>query len=355
MKKLRSLFCLCLVICLTSGLPAILAGCSEVADPSAGTTKPKGMMYLTYFDTVSYIYSYAGDSQESFEENCRLASETLEAYHQLFDIYHEYSGVNNLATVNRNAGGDALEVAPELIAFLLYAKEMYSATNGEMNIMMGAVLRLWHDCRENASSDPANASIPTKEALAEAAQHTDINALEIDPAKNTVRITDPKASLDVGALAKGYATERAADRLRDADVTAYVLNIGGNIRILGHKPDGSAWVTGIKDPRNTDQFAAKVNLADTSCVTSGTYERYFTVNGVRYHHIIDKDTLLPAAYFSSVTVITPDSGLADTLSTALFCMSYEDGLSLVEKLGDVKVLWILPDGTQYKTPDLELS
>ncbi|MCI5975935.1 MAG: FAD:protein FMN transferase [Candidatus Faecousia sp.] len=346
MKKLKRLFCLCLV----TGLLIFLVGCPATA-PKA---EPKGMAYFTYFDTVSYIYSYASDSQEAFEANCALASDILEKYHQLFDIYHEYSGVVNLATINANAGGEALEVAPELIAFLLDAKEMYALTGGEMNVMMGSVLKLWHDCRENASKTPENAAIPTQEALTLAAGHTDIDALEIDEAKNTVRITDPEASLDVGALAKGYATEQAAQALKDAGVDGYVLNIGGNIRTIGTKADGNGWTTGIKDPQNTDQFAARVMLQDTSCVTSGNYERYFTVNGVRYHHIIDPTTNMPAGHFSSVTVITADSALADALSTALFCMTYEDGLALTEKLDNVEVLWITTDGTQYKTPGLEL-
>ena len=96
----------------------------------------------------------------------------------------------------------------------------------------------------------------------------------------------------------------------------------------------------------------KLTIADTSCVTSGDYERYFTVDGVRYHHVIDRDTLMPAAYFRSVTVITPHSGLADGLSTALFAMSYEDGLALVQKIGNVEVLWISADGTKLYTPGI---
>ena len=88
-------------------------------------------------------------------------------------------------------------------------------------------------------------------------------------------------------------------------------------------------------------------------MTSGSYERYYTVDGVRYHHIIDRDTLYPAAYFSSLTVITRDSALADTLSTALFCMSYEEGLALVSGMDGVDILWIFPDGEIKYTPGLE--
>ena len=346
MKKLKLLFCLCLV----TGLLTTLVGCPATAVGA----EPKGMAYFTYFDTVSYVYSYAGDSQEDFDANCQTASQILERYHQLFDIYHEYAGITNLATLNKNAGGEAMEVDPALTEFLLYAREMYDTTGGKMNVMLGAVLSLWHDCREEASEDPDHARIPSEDALSEAAKHMDISSLEIDASANTVRISDPLASLDVGALAKGYATERAAQALEEAGVDGYVLNIGGNLRIIGHKPDGTGWTTGIKDPQAPEQYAAKTELADTSCVTSGNYERYFTVDGVRYHHIIDPDTGMPAGYFASVTVITPDSGLADALSTALFCMSYEEGLALVQNLDNVQVLWIQADGTQYKTPDLTL-
>ena len=308
------------------------------------------MVYFNFFDTVSYIYSYADDSQNDFEANCEAVSDILEEYHHLFDIYYEYSGINNLKTINDNAGKEPVQVDQKLIDFLLYSKELYTLTNGEMNVMMGSVLSLWHDCRETASASPSNASIPTKEALDKAALHTDISLLEIDVASNTVRITDPDARIDVGALGKGYATEKAAEHLLQNGVDGYVLNIGGNIRTIGHKHDGSGWKTGIKNPADPSQYALKLTIADTSCVTSGDYERFFVVDNVKYHHVIDKDTLMPASYFSAVTIITPNSGLADALSTALFSMSYEDGLALVNQIGDVEVLWITSAGVQYCTP-----
>ena len=236
-------------------------------------------------------------------------------------------------------------VDQELIDFLLYAKELYAFTNGEMNIMMGSVLKLWHDCREASGAN----GIPEADQLAEANKHTDISILEIDTEKRTVRISDPEASIDVGALGKGYATEKAAQYLKNDGAESYVLNIGGNIRIIGNKPDGSGWRTGIKNPADTNTFASYITIANTSCVTSGDYERYFIVDGEKYHHIIDKDTLMPSKFFSSVTIITENSGLADALSTALFAMSYEDGLEVVEQIGGVDVLWITGNGEQYMT------
>lgn len=319
-----------------------LAACAREA-PKA---EPQGKAFFAYFDTVSYVYSYAQDSEEQFNERAELVSGVLEKYHRLFDIYHEYTGINNLCTVNRLAGGEPVEVEKELVDFLLYAKELYTATNGEMNIMLGAVLSQWHDCREAAENGQAR--LPDEQELLEAAKHTDISLLEIDEEKLTVRISDEQASIDVGALGKGYATERAAQALCAQGITSYVLNIGGNLRIIGTKPDGSGWVTGIRDPQNEGgSIDARLLLANTSCVTSGVYERYFTVDGKRYHHIIDKDTCYPAAYFSSVTVISEDSALADALSTALFCMPLDEGMEILEGL-HAEALWILPDGeTEY--------
>ena len=341
MKLFKSLLCLTAIL----GLLVVLTGCPKTANKA----NPQGMVNFSFFDTVSYVYSYSDDSKAEFEDKGNEVFAVLEKYHKLFDIYYEHTGVVNLRTLNLNAGKEAMKVDRELVDFLLYAKELYELTNGEMNIMMGSVLRLWHDCRTAASSDPQNARIPSTEELEEAALHTNIECLEIDEENCTVRISDPEASIDVGALGKGYATEMAAQYLYSIGAESYVLNIGGNIRIIGHKMDGTGWGTGIKNPADPSQYATVINIADTSCVTSGDYERYLTVEGERYHHIIDKDTLKPSTHFRSVTIITDNSGLADALSTALFSMSYEDGLFVVERIGNVDVLWITEDGTQYYT------
>ena len=345
MKTLKYLLSLCLVL----GLLVNLTGCPQTAQ-GGDNTKAKGMVYYTFFDTVSYVYSYSGDSQEDFEATCKAVSGILEKYHKLFNIYYDFAGVTNLKTINDNAGGEPLTVDRELIDFLLYAKELYTLTNGEMNVMMGALLRPWHVCRTNATSDPENATIPSNEVIGKAMDHIDISSLEIDEENLTVRITDPEASIDVGALGKGYATEMAAQYLKNKGIGGYVLNIGGNIRIVGTKTDGTGWLTGIKDPKNhTSAYASYITIANTSCVTSGDYERLFYADGKKYHHIIDKDTGLPADHFSSVTIITENSGLADALSTALFCMSYEDGRALVDSLSGVDVLWIDRDGNLKMT------
>ncbi len=313
-----------------------------------------GKVWFNWFDTVSYLYSYAGDPAETFEKHSAGISGILTEYHQLFDIYHEYSGINNLCSVNRLAGGDPVPVDRKLIDFLLYAEELYRLTGGEMNILMGSVLKPWHDARTAAGEDPAKAYIPSQDLLEAAARYTDPALLEIDEEACTVRLLDSNAAIDVGAVGKGYATEQAARYLEAQGVSGYVLNIGGNIRILGTRPDGTGWRTAVKDPEDPENaYAAILDLRDTSCVTSGDYERFFSVQGKRYHHIIDRDTLQPATAFSSVTVVTKDGGLADALSTALFCMELDEGMALAESLADTEVLWIGHDGKKHCTDGME--
>lgn len=339
MKTIVSKTKLLSLIITLSVLVSFLSGCTKEAH------------YYTYFDTVSTVASYARESNKKFDKRCDFISSELERYHKLFDIYYEYSGINNLKTVNNNAGVRPVEVDRDIIELILYCKELYTLTGGRLNVAMGGVLKLWHEARSNAADNPEAAQIPSRDALAEAAKHADIDSIVVDEAAGTVYISDPLTSIDVGAIAKGYATERIAEALNEQGVSSYVLNVGGNIRAIGTKPNGDGWTTGITNPdkSGSEPFVCRVTLNGGSLVTSGDYERFFTVNGVSYHHIIDPATLMPAAYFSSVSVFTEDSGLADALSTALFCASYEDGLSLIESIGSVDVIWVTRDGEVIMT------
>ena len=338
-----------LLILTISILLSVLTGCTKKEEVKVD---PKGMSYYDFFDTVSFIYCYTNDDDETFFAKCDDVADILDEYHMMFDIYHEYDGMNNLCTINNNAGVKPIEVDERLIEFLIQGKELYSRTNGKMNIMIGALTKPWHDCRTIATSNPELAELPDENLLLEANKHVDIDSLVIDKENKTVYISDSDARLDVGAFGKGYAAERAADYLFSINSTGYVLNIGGNIRIIGTRDDGTGWVTGIVNPSDTSLFALRVNLKDTACVTSGDYERYYVVNGERYHHVIDPVTLYPSRYFASVTIICDDSALADAYSTAFYCMDYEEGIKLAEDLG-IGVIWIFKDGDVKYTKNIE--
>ena len=324
---------------------SLLVACA----PAVPEITPQTQQYYEYFDTVSVVYSYAGDEESEFLSNCEAVEDVISYYHKLFDIYYEYSGVENLRTVNTHAGISPVRVSEELIAFLEYCKEIYALTGGETNFMIGAVTRLWHECREDALDNPENARIPTESELSAAAEHISPDLLVIDREAGTVYITDPEASIDVGAIGKGYAAERASEVLEDLGAVGYVLNLGGNIVTIGTKPSGDGWRTSIRSPHSAGEYALTVTLSDISCVTSGNYERYYTVDGVRYHHIVDADTLMPSEHFASVTVLSDDSALADALSTALFCMPYEQGRALVDGIAGTEAFWIDNAGVQQMT------
>ena len=346
--KQRSMACLVAFSILLSCLP--LSAC--------GTKLQKYNAYsFDYFDTVTTVTGFA-ESQEEFDRISAEILSELGEYHRLFTIYHRFEGMENLCTVNELTDGAhrTVKVDRRIIDLLLYAKEMYVKTNGKVNIAMGSVLSIWHDCRELGMDEPWNAKLPSMDKLTEAAEHTDINCLVIDEAAATVTITDPQMKLDVGAVAKGYAVEMVAKSLEEKGITGYVLNVGGNVRTVGAKGDGTPWTVGIENPEDDEAspYVAYLALSGQSLVTSGSYQRYYTVDGKRYHHIIDPETLMPSEGFLSVSVVCPSSADGDALSTALFCMTYADGLALIESMPDAEAMWVLNDGTkQYSSGFLD--
>lgn len=300
--------------------------------------------FLSLFDTVTTIVGYS-ESKREFTALAGRVKDKLTEYHRLFDIYNSYPGVNNIKTINDNAGIAPVKVDQEMISMLLFAKEQYYATGGKVNIALGPVLRIWHDYREKGISDPLEAELPPWELLERAAGHTNIDNIIINEKASTVYLSDPGMSLDVGAVAKGYAVEGTAQYLKGQGVSSLLLSVGGNVRAIGGKPGKNGmepWNIGIKNPdkESSDSELGSVLISGYSVVSSGSYERYYTVNGTRYHHIIDPNTLSPASYFTGVTVICRESGIADALSTALFNMPLEMGKKLVEGLDGVEALWV---------------
>ena len=320
--------------------------------PSCAKKTEKFSEYsFDYFDTVTTVSGYA-ENKEEFDKVAERVMTELGEYHRLFTIYHRFEGLENLCTINELVDGQhrTVTVDSRIIDMLLYAKEMYTLTDGRLNIAMGSVTSIWHDYREDGMSDPAAAQLPPMDKLTAAAEHTDINCLVIDEERSTVTITDPAMRLDVGAIAKGYAVEMVAQSMEEKGITGYILNVGGNVRAVGEKPDGEGWTVGVENPADEgEDYISYLALSEEALVTSGSYQRYYLVDGKRYHHIIDPDTLIPAEGYLSVSVLTAHSGKGDGLSTSLFCMDLEEGMALVESLPYTEALWVMPDGTIYTT------
>ena len=351
MKKITAIILL-LCVCFA------LISCGETPPEKTYKTRNRTVSDF-YFNTYSQISTYADTDDENIERYVKIADEVLSHYHKLFDIYYEHSGINNIKTINKNAGKSPVSVSIEMIDFLEYCKELYTLTNGKTNVMMGSVLKIWHDCREEANDNFGylpKEKLPTEDELSRAAKHTSIDSLIIDREASTVYISDPEASLDVGAIAKGYTVDIIYERIKGTGADSVVLNIGGNIRTIGKKPEGGPWVTGLTNPDkdSIEPLIARLEIGETSLVTSGDYERAFISDNKKYHHIIDPDTLMPSEYFSSVSILAEKSALSDALSTALFSMSYEDGLKLISDIGGIEVIWVTRDGVVKTTDGVRL-
>lgn len=304
-------------------------------------------VFYDYFDTVSVLYDYSGMPSEEFGSLARSVEAAIAHYHRLFDIYHEYEGVTNLATLNRLAGAGKVKAPQEIIELLSFSKEMYELTGGRVNVAMGSVLSLWHEFRVAGGKG----GIPSADELKTRGEHTSMDSVIIDRESLTVEITDSELSLDVGAIAKGYTAELIKAELKRQGYNGLVLDMGGNLCAVGAKPGGEGWKSGIRNPLYFEgdemPYTRTVTLLDDSLVTSGVYERYYILDGVRYHHIIDPTSLMPENRYLSVSIQTANSAVADALSTAVFNMSEAEAEAFVSALMNTEVTLIFPDGS-YK-------
>lgn len=319
---------------------------------AAGAGGRYQLQFFDLFDTFSQI-TVAAEDKLLAQQITDAAYGELKYCHQLFDAYHSYEGVPNLKTINDQAGIAPVRVDRRLYDLIAFGKELYTLTGGRVNMAMGSVLHLWHQSRLAGLEDPANAALPDAYALQSAAALTDMDQVILDPEKCTVYLALPGMRLDVGAIGKGYAVELAARLVQPMGAQGVLFNVGGNIRALGTREDGTPWVTGVQDPLNPAELLLTMPLNNMSLVSSGDYQRYYTVDGVKYHHLIDPDTLMPAGYYHQVTVLCEDSGLADGLSTALFLMPLEQGQRLLESIPGAEALWVLPGGELVKSAGLE--
>lgn len=349
---------------------------------SCGKSKEKfRYTFNDSFDTISTITGYA-KNQEEFNRYSNMVHDELLRYHKLFDIYNEYPGINNLCSINKNAGIKEVKVQEDIIKMLDFSKEIYALSDGSVNIAIGSLTGLWH----NAMDDYMNGEeirFPERIALEEARKHCNIEDIIIDHENNTVFLKDPKMRIDVGAIAKGYSVEMAKKSLIDMGCSSMLLNIGGNLTSIGKKADGKDWICVIESPfkkgktidnvemsskeeknydfpgidkemfNRNDEYIKKIKLFNSSLVTSGDYERFFIYNGEAYNHIIDGKTMYPGNRYRSVSIMTEDSALADGLSTAFFLMDIREALGIIDNLKangcNLDALWVLDTGEIIKT------
>jgi FAD:protein FMN transferase len=272
-------------------------------------------------------------SRQQGEEALDLAFSEMA---RLENILDRFIATSEVAAINRAAGTSPVTVSAETFDVIRKSLQVGEQTAGAFDITIAPLMRLWNFGGENVS-------IPGEEELAEARKLVNYQKVQLNAADSSVFLTDTGAQLDLGGIAKGYIVDRAADILIAHGITSASIDGGGDIRVIGSKPGGNPWRIGVRHPRDRRDIIAIVNLHNQAIVTSGDYERFFMVNDVRYHHILDPATGMPARGVISVTVIAPDAFTADAWSTALFVLGLEAGMKIIEELPEIDAILITDD------------
>jgi thiamine biosynthesis lipoprotein len=284
-----------------------------------------------------------------------LPAKHLNAAEEVFEIFRDVDARMNewrpdspLSEVNAAAGKEPVYVDDDLRALLRRGLEIGALTDGAFDVTWAALWGLWDFKAETPR-------LPDVAEVASRAARVDYRRVRIDNTAGTVHLLQPGAMLGLGGIAKGYALDLAARALREAGVESFLISGGGQMMAAGMR-DGRPWRIGIRDPRGaTDDYFAYVDVVDASTSTSGDYESFFVVDGVRYHHILDPRTGMPARPpdpLRSATVVSADATLADALSTALIVLGKSRALDLVEELAGVEAVLVDADARVHVSSGL---
>lgn len=289
-------------------------------------------------DTVMTINAYGSKSESAV----KAAQNEINRLDKLLSIQSENSEIFKLNQTKE------MTVSEDTLTLITRSKELYTLTNGAFDITCEPLTREWgfYSGLEN--------KIPSQKDIENALKG--VGAEHINILKSTVTL-DSNTSLDLGGIAKGYTSQKAAEILKEYGVTSALMSLGGNVRAVGSKPDGEGWSVAVTDPDDNSKSIGTLKISDKAVVTSGGYQRYFEENGQTYHHIIDTKTGYPAdSGLKSVTVVSEDDTLADALSTSLFVMGLEkSGEFYGENSSLFGAVFITDKGEIYVTDNLKDS
>ena len=310
-------------------LLAILLALTLLSAGCAGNVQNEKLNYTdVLFDTVIQIDIFDNADKELLT-GCR---ELCLKYDSMLSRTNEQSEIYKI----NHADGEFVEVSLETLELVEQGLYYSDLSKGAFDITIGAVSSLWDFQSEEHI-------LPSSEDIDAAVRHISYECVEIEDSK--IRLTDSDAMLDLGAIAKGYIADKLKEYLVENGVEHALINLGGNILIIGDKPDGSKYNIGIQKPFDqTGQPITSVKVSDTSLVTTGIYERCFEKDDTLYHHILDPATGYPCQNnLYSVTIVTKSSIMADALSTTCFLLGLKDGMELINSLEGVEALFITDD------------
>jgi thiamine biosynthesis lipoprotein len=330
-----------------------LSGCTSPDTTQYSCTAVDGTVYYRCSTTLTEVGASMNGSEISvsfiayvkkksaFDPMVDLVKSEYLRLNHIFDKYNNVSGVNNLKTVNDNAGIAPVVVDQALIDLLLIAKAWTTKSQGTFDVTLGSVLKIWHNYREAGQDLNTNGQlglIPSLTELQGAAPYTGWSFVEIDDTANTVYLTDARTSLDLGGISKGYATDLVAAKLKEAGLESGLLSFGGSSSvIIGSKPNSLNWNVAIRAPIRGNPYVELDNVYFPSSFTlssSGDDQNYYQgTDNQYYHHIIDPKTFYPVNNgCHSVTVFTTeDATIAEALSKTLFILPIEEAYAYLDQ------------------------
>lgn len=338
-RRRRATVCalFCLALCL-----ALFAGCGEQkpgAQSSSEQSEQSGddtLSERTVFamDTVMTLRVYGADGEKALDD-AEDEIMRLDALLRRGDTSSEIYKVNSERTA---------EVSEDTAELLKAALSISDSTDGVFDISIAPVMDLWGFYGQQFH-------VPTSEAIESALSDVDWHGISLKG--NTVSLQDG-VQIDLGGIAKGFLSNRIMEIYRENGIESGLVSLGGNVQVLGTKPDGSQWTIAIQDPDDETAYAGTIKASDKAVITSGSYQRFFEENGVKYHHIIDPKTGYPAkSGVTSVTIVSEDGTMADGLSTSLFIMGVDKGIEYWRSHEGFDAVFITEDEKVYVTEGLE--
>jgi FAD:protein FMN transferase len=280
---------------------------------------------------------------ESAEDGLAVIEDAFDEVSRIEELMSTYIESSEISEINRAASEAPVAADDELIQLILRSLDISMLTRGAFDITYDSVGQ-YYDFRERQR--------PDAETIEEELKRIDYRLVEVDRLAGTVKFLAPGVRINLGGIAKGYAVERAVSLLRSRGIQHGIVTAGGDSRLLGDRR-GQPFMVGIRDPRRDDEVALTIPLEDEAISTSGDYERYFEEDGQRYHHIIEPATGLPASGVHSATIIGPDAVLTDALSTSVFVLGVDQGLTLISTLPDYEGIVIDADGRLFYSDGLQ--
>jgi thiamine biosynthesis lipoprotein len=278
------------------------------------------------------------------------AAEAVAIVEDVFDEVTRIEGVmstyiegSEISDINSGAAEGPVAAGDELLQLILRSLDISMLTRGAFDITYDSVGQ-FYDFREKQRPDAAT--------IEEGLERIDFRLVKVDRLAGTVQFLAPGVRINLGGIAKGYTVERGVSLLRSRGIEHGIVTAGGDSRLLGDRL-GQPFMVGIRDPRKDDAVLLTIPLEDEAISTSGDYERYFEEDGKRYHHIIEPATGLPAGGVRSATIVGPDAVLTDALSTSVFVLGVDQGLTLISTLPDYEGVVIDDEGRLFYSDGFE--